>query len=255
MKLEGASVLVTGGGSGLGRATALHLAAQGAEVVAFDLNPEAGEKLLAEAGKRVHFVAGNALADEDVSAAIAAAAAIAPLRGLVACAGGAARSARTLARDGSPHERALFEGTLDLNVVTTFNALRLAAAQMATQEPDAGGERGSIVLTSSIAAYEGQIGQLAYAASKGAIVSMTLTAARDLAAVGIRVNTIAPGTMHTSAWEGHDDIRLALEAKVPFPNRLGHPREFADLAEHLMTNGYLNGTVVRLDGAIRFDPK
>lgn len=255
MELAESSVLVTGGGSGLGRATVLHLAAAGARVVAFDLSTAAGEALLAECGDSVSFVAGDALIDDDVQAAIDVAVAAAPLRGLVSCAGGAPRSLRTLGRDGAPHDRELFARIQELNVATTFNTLRLAAAAMARHEPDASGERGAVVLTSSIAAYEGQIGQLAYAAAKGAIVSMTLPAARDLAAVGVRVNTIAPGTMHTAAWDGYDDIREALEAKVPFPPRLGDPAEFARLAEHLLTNGYLNGTVVRLDGAIRFDPK
>jgi NAD(P)-dependent dehydrogenase (short-subunit alcohol dehydrogenase family) len=255
MQLSEASVLVTGGGSGLGYATVMHLAPKVAAVVGFDLNADAGGKLLAECGDNVRFVAGDALVDDDVLAAIETAAALAPLRGVVVCAGGAPKSMRTIGRDGTPHDRDLFARIQELNVQTSFNTLRLGAARMATNDPVTDGERGAIVMTSSIAAFEGQIGQLAYAAAKGAIVSMTLTAARDLAASGIRVNTIAPGTMHTSAWDGYDEIRQALEAKVPFPHRLGSPQEFAGLAEHLLTNGYLNGTVVRLDGAIRFDPK
>jgi NAD(P)-dependent dehydrogenase (short-subunit alcohol dehydrogenase family) len=255
MATERKSVLVTGGGSGLGLATARRLAAAGVGVAVFDLDPDAADRAAKEVGAGAVGVGGDARDDDAVSAALDAACGIAPLRGIVACAGGASRSMRTLDRDGVPHDRALFRHILDINVETTFNTLRLGAARMAKQDPDEAGERGSIVLTSSIAAYEGQIGQLAYAAAKGAIVSMTLTAARDLAASAIRVNTIAPGTMHTTAWDGHDDIRMALEAKVPFPPRLGDPDEFAALAEHILGNHYLNGTVVRLDGAIRFEPR
>ncbi|MDX6215143.1 MAG: hypothetical protein QOG99_727, partial [Frankiales bacterium] len=249
------SALVTGAGSGLGQATARRLARSGRYVVLFDRDGEAAARTAKELGDNAVAVGGDALVDADVETALDAATAVAPLRAVVLCAGGAPRSERTVTRDGTPHDPDLFRRVLQLNVETTFNVLRLAAARMAAQEPALSGERGSVVLTSSIAAYEGQVGQLAYAASKGAIVSMTLTAARDLAAAGIRVNTIAPGTMHTAAWDGYDDIRKALEAKVPFPPRLGDPDEFAALAEHLMTNGYVNGTVVRLDGAIRFEPK
>lgn len=249
------SALVTGAGSGLGQATARRLVHKGWYVVLFDRDAEAAEATAKELGGQAVAVAGDALVDADVEKALTAATSAAPLRAAVLCAGGAPRSERTVTRDGTPHDPDLFRRVLQLNVETTFNVLRLAAARMSTQEPAGSLERGSIVLTSSIAAYEGQIGQLAYAASKGAIVSMTLTAARDLAAVGVRVNTIAPGTMHTAAWDGYDDIRKALEAKVPFPPRLGDPDEFAALAEHLLTNAYLNGTVIRLDGAMRFEPK
>ena len=146
---------------------------------------------------------------------------------------------------------------MDLNVLTTFNTVRFAAAHMATLEPwNEDGERGAMVLTGSLAGYEGQIGQMAYATAKAAVIGMTIVVARDLAVSGIRVNTIAPGTMETRAWEGgNPEVKAALEAKVPFPRRFGKPEEYASLAAHLLTNGYLNGHVARLDGAIRFDPK
>lgn len=249
------SALVTGAGSGLGLAAARRLVESGWVTVLFDRDAAAAERAAKELGELAVAAPGDALVDADVEAALDAATARGPLRAAVLCAGGAPKSERTLRRDGTPHDPELFRRTLQLNVETTFNTLRLSAARMATQEPAPGGERGAVVLTSSVAAYEGQIGQLAYAASKGAIVAMTLTAARDLANVGIRVNTIAPGVMNTAAWEGYDSIREALEAKVPFPPRLGAPEEFAGLVEHLLDNGYLNGTVVRLDGAIRFQPK
>jgi NAD(P)-dependent dehydrogenase (short-subunit alcohol dehydrogenase family) len=257
--IEGSVALVTGGASGLGEATARHLHAEGACVVLFDRDAGRADAIAAELGDRATSVPGDVLSEQDTSAALAAAAAFGPLRILVVCAGGASRSERTLRRDGTPHGLDLFREITDLNLVGTFNSLRLGAAAMAAHEPPAGdpdGERGVIVTTASIAAYEGQIGQVAYASAKAGIVGMTLVAARDLAAAGIRVNCIAPGTIGTRAWEqAPDDLRTALEAKVPFPRRFGRPAEFAALVGHLVTNRYLNGHVARLDGAIRFDPK
>ena len=256
MQIRGNVALVTGAASGLGEATARHLHAQGATVVLFDRDVARTPAITADLdGAR--FVVGDATVERDVQAAVDAAVAAGPLRIVVACAGGATASERTVRRDGTPHDLDLFVSTLNLNVLSTFNTLRLAAAAMATLDPaDDDGERGTIVTTSSIAGYEGQIGQLAYGTAKAGIVGMTLVAARDLASVGIRVNSIAPGTIGTRAWDqAPAPVRDALESKVPFPRRFGRPDEFARLAEHLVTNGYINGHVVRLDGAIRFDPK
>jgi NAD(P)-dependent dehydrogenase (short-subunit alcohol dehydrogenase family) len=180
----------------------------------------------------------------------------APLGIVVACAGGARGGGRTVDRDGTPHSLALFQDTVDLNLVGTFNTTRLAAAAMAASPEGPDGERGVIVTTASIAGFEGQIGQIAYGAAKAGIIGMTIILARDLAALGVRVNCIAPGTMGTEVWGiAPQELRDKLEAKVPFPRRFGDPDEFAALAEHMITNRYLNGQVIRLDGAIRFDPK
>jgi NAD(P)-dependent dehydrogenase (short-subunit alcohol dehydrogenase family) len=263
MQIAGNVALVTGAASGLGEATARHLHELGATVVLFDRDGERTPKIAAELGDASHVV-GDATREADVQAAVDAAATAGPLRIVVACAGGATASQRTIRRDGTPHDLDLFVATMNLNVVSTFNTVRLAAAAMAELEPADGGpgsdgsdgERGVIVTTSSIAGYEGQVGQIAYATAKAGIIGMTLVAARDLASVGVRVNSIAPGTIGTRAWEqAPADMRAALEAKVPFPRRFGRPSEFAGLAEHLITNCYINGHVVRLDGAIRFDPK
>jgi NAD(P)-dependent dehydrogenase (short-subunit alcohol dehydrogenase family) len=255
--IHGNGVLVTGGASGLGEATARWLHGRGARVVLFDLNAERGTAIAEELGEGAAFVAGSTLSDGDTAAAIAAVQTLAPLRGVVACAGGAPRSARTLDRDGAPHDRQLFDDIVAMNLTGTFNTVRLTAAAMAAQEPDGDdGERGAIVLTASIAGYEGQIGQIAYGSAKAGIIGMTIVAARDLAVHGIRVNTVAPGTIGTRAWDqAPAEMRQAFEAKVPFPRRFGRPEEFAALVEHLLVNGYLNGEVFRLDGAIRFDPR
>jgi NAD(P)-dependent dehydrogenase (short-subunit alcohol dehydrogenase family) len=263
MQISGNVALVTGAASGLGEATARHLHGLGATVVLFDRDAERAPKIAADLGDAPHVV-GDATREADVQAAVDAAAAAGPLRIVVACAGGATASQRTIRRDGTPHDLDLFVATMNLNVVSTFNTIRLAAAAMAALDPadggsdgvpDTDGERGVIVTTSSIAGYEGQVGQIAYATAKAGIIGMTLVAARDLASVGVRVNSIAPGTIGTRAWEqAPADMRAALEDRVPFPRRFGRPAEFAGLAEHLITNGYINGHVVRLDGAIRFDP-
>jgi NAD(P)-dependent dehydrogenase (short-subunit alcohol dehydrogenase family) len=257
MDVAGNVALVTGGASGLGEATARHLHGLGAAVVIVDRDADRGTTIATELGNDARFVAADVLSPDDVAAAVAAAGEMGPLRAAVICAGGASRSERVVRRDGTPHDLALFQQIVDLNLVGTFNTLRLVAAAMTQLEPVGDdGERGVVVTTASIAAYEGQIGQVAYGSAKAGLVGMTLIAARDLAAAGIRVNCIAPGTIATRAWDqAPDELRAALEAKVPFPRRLGHPEEFAGLVEHLVTNRYLNGQVVRLDGAIRFDPK
>lgn len=253
MELNGAVVIVTGAASGLGAATARHFAAAGSRVVLLDRDVEGAARVAADVQGTP--VTADITDEADLQAAVEAAARVGPIRAVVAVAGGAIRSARTVARDGTPHSLEDFRRTLELNAVGTFNTLRLAAASMAGNEP-VDGERGVFVGTSSIAGYEGQIGQIAYAAAKAAIIGMTLVAARDLASVGIRVNAIAPGTMGTEAWDAAPEgLREKLEAVVPFPRRFGEPIEFARLAEHLVTNPYLNGEVVRLDGAIRFGPQ
>ena len=257
MKIEGNVAIVTGGASGLGEATARHLHARGATVVLFDRDVARGSAIAAELGDRAAFVPGSVLSEEDTNHAIEVASGLGAYRILVACAGGATGSGRTIDREGKPHPLDTFQSTIELNVVGTFNSLRLSAAAFAAQEPDnEDGERGVVVATASIAGFEGQIGQIAYGSAKAAIIGMTLIAARDLAATGVRVNTIAPGTMGTRAWDqAPASLREKLESKVPFPQRFGHPEEFAELAEHMIVNRYLNAQVVRLDGAIRFDPK
>jgi NAD(P)-dependent dehydrogenase (short-subunit alcohol dehydrogenase family) len=259
MQIAGTTALITGAASGLGEATARHLHERGANVVVFDRDAQRGANLSDELGPNARFVGGDVLSTDDTLRALDAALQLGPLRIVVACAGGAARSERLVRRDGVPHDLELFEQTVDLNLVGTFNTMRLAAAAMASAEPvadDPDGERGVVITTASIAGYEGQIGQIAYGAAKAGIIGMTLVAARDLAAVGIRVNCVAPGTIATRAWDlAPTEMREAFEAKVPFPRRFGHPHEFAALVEHLITNRYVNGHVARLDGAIRFDPK
>ena len=256
MKINGTAALVTGGAGGLGEATARRLAAGGALVTIFDRDLAKAEALAAALGPNARAVGGDVTSEADTLAAVEAAATDAPLGIVVACAGGARGGGRTVARDGTPHDLALFQDTVDLNLVGSFNTARIAAAQMAKQEPGEDNERGVIITTASIAGFEGQIGQVAYGAAKAGIIGMTIILARDLAAIGVRVNCIAPGTMGTSAWDlAPVEFREKLEAKVPFPSRFGEPDEFAALAEHMVTNRYLNGQVIRLDSAIRFDPK
>jgi len=252
MKLDGAAAIVTGGGSGLGRATADALAAKGARVAVIDLNPAAAE----EAAKAIGGVAVVAdVADEaSATAAIAkAAAAHGAARVLVNCAGiGVAK--RVVGRDG-PHPLADFERVIRVNLVGTFNMIRLAAVAMAKLEP-IDGERGVIVSTASVAAYDGQIGQAAYSASKGGVVAMTLPIARELAQIGVRVNAIAPGVFMTPMMAGLPQAAQdSLGASVPFPARLGQPAEYAALAAHIVENGYINGETIRIDGALRMAPR
>jgi NAD(P)-dependent dehydrogenase (short-subunit alcohol dehydrogenase family) len=248
------SAIVTGGAGGLGAATVRHLHALGMGVVVFDRAVEAGQALVDSLG-RGSAVGGDVNSDDDVQAAIEAASALAPLGVVVNVAGGGA-GGRTLSRDNTPVDVESFTFTLHLNTVGTFNVTRLAAARMATTEPDEHGQRGVVVNTASIAGYEGQTGQVAYAASKAAILGMSLPLARDLAPVGIRVCAIAPGTMGTPLMLG---VPQALQDKlvenIVFPHRMGQPDEFGQLVASIVTNPYLNGENIRLDGALRFPPK
>jgi len=255
VEINGNVALVTGAASGLGAATARRLHAQGASIVLADLSADAGEAISGELGPNTLFVRCDVTSEDDVAAAVAAGAELGRLAMSVHCAGGGI-AGRTVGRDGTPHALDAFRRTVELNLVGTFNVLRLAAAQMATNEPDAGGERGVCVQTASIAGYEGQIGQIAYGSAKAGVIGMTVIAARDLAAVGVRVCTIAPGTIGTPPMMmAPESIREGLAATVPFPKRLGDPDEYAKPAQHIIENGYLNGEVIRLDGAVRFQPK
>ena len=255
MEINGNVALVTGAASGLGAATARRLHVAGASIVLADLSAEAGEAISSELGAKAMFVKCDVTSEDDVAAAVAAGAELGRLAMSVHCAGGGI-AGRTVGRDGTPHALDAFRRTVELNLVGTFNVLRLAAAQMATNEPDAGGERGVCVQTASIAGYEGQIGQIAYGSAKAGVIGMTIIAARDLAAVGVRVCTIAPGTIGTPPMMmAPESIREGLAATVPFPKRLGEPDEYAKLAQQIIENGYLNGETIRLDGAVRFQPK
>ena len=250
MHLDGVVALVTGGASGLGRATAERLAGAGAHVVVADL--AAG--FVNEGGSStIQFIEADVRSDEQVAAAIAAATAIGPLRVSVSCAG--ICPPERILRNGKPMDLEAFRRVIDINLVGTFNVLRLAAAAMATNAP-IDGERGVIINTASVAAYEGQIGQAAYAASKGGVVSLTLAAARDLARDFIRCMTIAPGLFDTPLFAAlSDEVRVALAATVPHPARLGDPAEYAALVQHIVENQMLNGEVIRLDGGVRMAPK
>jgi NAD(P)-dependent dehydrogenase (short-subunit alcohol dehydrogenase family) len=259
MELNGTSAVVTGGASGLGEATARALAAAGAYVVVADLNEDAGKKVAAEIGGQ--FAKTNVTDEGEAAAAVAAAEASGrPLRAAVNCAG-IGYASRTLNRDGSPHDLAAFNKVIAINLVGTFNVMRLAASAMAKTEPvDADGQRGVVVNTSSVAGLEGQTGQIAYSASKGGIIGMTVPAARDLAVVGVRVNTICPGIIETPiyssiAGDNADEFMAKLAAPVVFPKRLGRPDEFGHLVRSLIENDYMNAEVVRFDGGIRFQPK
>ena len=255
MRIEGSGALVTGGASGLGEATVRRLTAAGAAVAICDLDEERGRALAAELGPQVRFVRCDVTDPDQARAAVAAAADDLPLRIAVNCAG-IGDAARTIARNGTPHEYDRFVRVIAINLTGTFNTMVHAAAAMARNDPLAEGERGVIVNTASVAAFDGQIGQLAYAASKGGVVSMTLPAARDLSSLGIRVCAIAPGMMDTPMLRLlPDDARRALGDQVPFPKRLGRPADFAELAAHIIENSYLNGEVVRLDGALRMPPR
>lgn len=254
MQLSGLTTAVTGGASGLGLATAQRLVAAGGRVTIIDLPGSAGEQVAADLGDAARFAAADVTDSGQFAAALDAAGEQGPLRGLVHCAG-AGRRLRVLDKDGEPGSLEDFEWVMKLNVTGSFNALRLGAARMARNEA-VDGERGAIVLTASVAAYEGQIGQLPYTASKAAIVGMTLNAARDLASKAIRVCTIAPGIMDTPLLARlRDDVRASLEASVPNPPRLGNTAEFGLLAAQILENGYLNGETIRLDGAIRMAPR
>ncbi|WP_223477905.1 3-hydroxyacyl-CoA dehydrogenase [Oricola indica] len=253
MKLEGAGAIVTGGASGLGRAVAGMLAESGAKVVVFDRNADAASKAAAEIGGIA--VAGDVTSEQDADRAVDAAVETAgDIRILVNCAG-IGTAGRVVGREG-PQPLGEFENVIRVNLIGTFNMLRVAAARMSVQEPLDDNERGIIVNTASVAAFDGQIGQAAYSASKGGIVSMALPIARELARFGVRVNTIAPGIFLTPLLQGMpEEIQQSLGASIPYPSRLGKPEEFASLVRFAIENPYLNGEVIRLDGAIRMAPK
>ena len=255
MKLEGVSAIVTGGASGLGEATVRRLVAGGARVVIVDRDEKKGAALAGSLGDSVAFVAADVTNAEQVQAAIDQAGELGTLRVAVSCAG-VGWASRTVNREGVPHKLDLFQTVININLVGTFNVLRLAAAAMSTSEPTADGERGVIVNTASVAAFDGQIGQIAYAASKAGVVGMTLPAARDLGKAGIRVNTIAPGLFDTPMLaQLPEPARKALGDSVVGPQRLGSPSEYADLVAAIVGNAYLNGETIRLDGALRMAPK
>jgi NAD(P)-dependent dehydrogenase (short-subunit alcohol dehydrogenase family) len=254
MELSGASAIVTGGASGLGLATARQLTGRGVATVIVDLPSSDGEAVAAGLGEHAVFAPADVTDADAVAAAVKVAAGLAPLRAVVHCAGRGG-TVRAVERNGQPGSLELFEEIVRVNVIGSWNVLRLAAACMAASEP-AGGERGVIVLTASVAAWEGQIGQLPYATSKGGIVSMTLVAARDLASKLIRVCTIAPGAFDTPILSRFsDEIKDRLAAAVPHPSRLGAPDEYAMLALHILANPMLNGETIRLDGAVRMPPR
>ena len=251
MQIKGNTFLVTGGASGLGAASARGLAAAGANVAIVDLDEKAGAGLAGEIGSRAIFAAADVTSAEQVAGAIAAACkTFGALRGAVNCAG-IAIGERVLGRSG-PHQIETFRRVVEINLVGTFNVLRLAAQAIAEGPPDREGERGVIINTASIAATDGQTGQAAYGASKAGVAGLTLPAARELARLGIRVVTIAPGIFETPMMAGmSEDVQASLAAQVPFPARLGRPEEYAALVEHIIGNAMLNGAVIRLDGALR----
>lgn len=255
MQINGSVFIVTGAASGLGAATAEGLVAAGARVVLADLNAEAGAEVAARLGPAARFIAANVADETDGQAAVALAGeAFGGLQGLVNCAG-IAPGEKTVGREG-PHQLESFARAVTVNLVGSFNMARLAAAAIAGNTPNAGGERGIIINTASIAAYDGQIGQVAYAASKAGVAGMTLPMARDLSRLGIRVMTIAPGIFLTPMLMGlPQEVQDSLGAAVPFPSRLGQPSEYAALVRHIIENPMLNGEVIRLDGALRMAPK
>jgi NAD(P)-dependent dehydrogenase (short-subunit alcohol dehydrogenase family) len=257
MKLNGTSAIVSGGASGLGEATVRGLAAAGCQVVVADLSEERG-KAVAQSVDGL-FARTDVSDEQSVQAAVDAAVSLAaPLRVVVNCAG-IGWASRTVNRDGTPHDLASYRKVIDVNLIGTFNLMRIGAAAVARTEPaDADGQRGVVINTASIAGIEGQTGQIAYSASKGGIIGMTVPAARDLAAIGVRVNTICPGIIDTPIYgEGpaSEEFKAKLAAPVVFPKRMGTSAEFAQLVRALIENDYMNAEVVRFDGGIRFQPK
>ncbi|MDQ2728535.1 MAG: SDR family NAD(P)-dependent oxidoreductase [Actinomycetota bacterium] len=258
MDISGASAIVTGGASGLGEATARLLAERGARVVVLDMNDDAGEKLAKELGGI--FAHADVTDTAQVTAAVDAAGELGPLRVLVNCAG-IGWATRTVGRDGayeSAHDLDVFTKVISINLIGTFNCMRLAATAMGRTTPQADNERGAIVNTASLAAFDGQIGQAAYSASKGGVVGMTLPVARDLAVIGVRVNTIAPGLIDTPIYGyggNAEEFKAKLKRDVLYPDRLGQPAEFASLALELVTNSYMNAETIRIDGGARLQPK
>jgi 3-hydroxyacyl-CoA dehydrogenase / 3-hydroxy-2-methylbutyryl-CoA dehydrogenase len=255
MRIDGSGALVAGGASGLGEATARELHARGASVVIADLNSDRGQALVDELGGNTHFVRADVSDPDAVAGAVDVAAALPGGLRIAICCAGIGWAERVAGRRGA-HALEPFETVIRVNLIGTFNVLRLASAAMLATEPTESGERGVCVNTASIAAFDGQIGQIAYSASKGAIVGMTLPAARDLAVGGVRVCTIAPGTFDTPLLGGlSPETRTALGDAIPFPQRLGRPEEYAALAVHIVENEMLNGEVIRLDGALRMPPR
>ena len=253
MELTGAAAVVTGGASGLGAASARALAAAGSRVAILDIADEQGEALAEELGGR--FVHCDVTSEADVMAGVEAAGRLGELRVAVNCAG-IGLPKRTLARDGTPHDLDLFRKVIEINLIGTFNTIRIAASAMAGNQPGAHNERGAIVNTASVAAYDGQIGQAAYSASKGGVVGMTLPIARDLSVIGVRVNTIAPGIIDTPMLAGlPEPAKASLGQQVLHPKRLGRPDEYADLVMFLVTHRYMNGETIRMDGGIRMGPR
>lgn len=253
---EGASAIVSGGAGGLGEAVVRRLHLDGLGVIIADLAADKGKALADELGSRAQFVSTDVTREDSILGAIEEAKQLGQLRYAVVAHGGFGVAERIVGRDGNPAVFGNFTKTIDIYLNGTYNMARLVAASVAASEPLPNGERGALVLTASIAGYEGQIGQAAYAAAKAGVIGLTLAAARDLSSVGIRVNTIAPGTMKTPIMESVGEEAIAkFSAAVPFPKRLGAPSEFADAAAFLLTNGYVNGEVMRLDGAQRFGPR
>ncbi len=255
MDLKGRVAVVTGGASGLGRATVIALAERGAMVGIVDRDGDRAKALADELGGHAWASAADVSDEAQMQRAIDEAAARGAIAVAVACAG-VGWAARTVDKEGKAHDLALFRKVIDVNLVGTFNLVRIAAAAMQRNAPDAGGQRGVIVCTASVAAFDGQIGQIAYSASKGGVAAMTLPAARDLSKIGVRVMTIAPGTFDTPMLAMlPDEAKRSLAAAIPNPSRLGDPREFGALAVHIAENDYLNGEVIRLDGALRMAPR
>ncbi|MCL4184962.1 MAG: 3-hydroxyacyl-CoA dehydrogenase [Burkholderiaceae bacterium] len=254
MDISGNVVLVTGGASGLGGASAQRVFADGGKVLIADVNAEAGEKFAAQLGAGAKFVRCDVTSEADAHAAVETARSMGRLVGLVNCAG-IGPAAKTVGKDG-PHPLDLFQKVIGINLIGTFNMIRIAATAMTKNEPNGEGERGVIVNTASVAAFDGQIGQAAYSASKGGIVGMTLPIARDLSRDGVRVVTIAPGIFLTPLLAGlPQDVQDSLGRQVPFPSRLGRPEEYAAMVAHIFANAMLNGETIRLDGAIRMAPR
>ena len=255
MQIKGNAFIVTGGASGLGEATTRMLVENGGRVIIADVQAERGQALAAELGANTRFVKCDVTSEADGQASVQAAISdFGALQGLINCAG-IAVGEKTVGKDG-PHNLAAFSRVIQVNLIGSFNMIRLAATQMVKGQPNAAGERGVIVNTASVAAFDGQIGQAAYSASKGGIVGMTLPVARDLSRDGIRVCTIAPGIFETPLLKGlSKEIQDSLGRQVPFPSRLGRPSEYAALARHIIENEMLNGETIRLDGAIRMAPR
>ena len=256
MQIEGITAFITGGASGLGEATARLLSERGANVALYDLPRSKGADIEKQIGSAARFLPGDVTDEAQVNAALdETLAAFGEIRAVVNCAGIGSAS-RTVGKQGEPFPLDVFRRTIEVNLIGTFNVIRLAASRMVENQPDTDGERGAIVNTASIAAYDGQIGQAAYSASKGGIVGLTLPVARDLARHGLRICTIAPGLFRTPLLAGLPEPALdALGKSIPFPSRLGAPSEYASLACQILENPMLNGEVIRLDGALRMAPR